>query len=164
MRAHMDPKSWSAFKRQLAGLERVARKQVTDTALLAGGQIIQDDANSGAPGPHIIVEVVQGRTLLKKKPGLRVKANARVVAVGPDKKHWYYQFSEYGATKHDISVVKSGLIAFAGNAGRAIRQWATQTGGVRMRAFMRRAMSSKSAVALKAISDVLAHEIAKVFR
>jgi len=164
MRTHMDPQSWSAFKRQLKDLERVARKQVTDAALLAGGQIIQADANSSAPGPHIIVEVVQGRTLLKKKPGLRVKANARVVAVGPDKKHWYYQFAEYGARKHEISVTESGLIAFAGNAGIAIRQWATKTGGVRMRAFMRRAMASKAAAALKAIGNVLDNEIRKAFR
>lgn len=161
-RLALDPKSWNRFKLKLDKLEKVAKKQVQDAALMAGAKVLQAEANAGAPGPHIVAEVVSGRTLKKKRKSAGVKGNARVAAVGPDNKHWYYRFAEFGASPHDISVSKPGMVKLY-PLGDVIRRWARMVGGIRRFAFLRRAFDGKGQAAIKEMGRVLAEEIVKAY-
>lgn len=163
IRMAMDPKSWGTFKRQLDALEKPARKQASDAALQQAGNILKDEANSRAPGPHVIAEVTGGRSLRKLKKSAGVKANARVVAVGPDRKHWHYRWAEFGARPHNVAPrTKEALKLY--RAGGVVRKWAKQAGGIRAFAFLRRAFSSKGDAAIKSLGEFLKKEIEKVRR
>lgn len=167
----LDKKSSDKFNAQLKALAKVASKEIITEALLAGGLIIADAANTRAPGPHILVQVVTGRTLLKSKrfKGLgvyhkrkysgfgEVKSAVRFAAIGPDAEHWYYRFFELGATKHDISVNSPGYVAFEGG----VFAFAKQSGGIPMRPFLRPAVDQSGGDAVKAMGVVLAREIKK---
>lgn len=162
VRMAMDPKSWGAFKAKLDRLEKAAKKEVVDKALAEGGEILRAAASSGAPGPGIVAEVTTGRTLKKKKRSAGVKANARVVAVGADEDHWHYRWSEFGARPHDVVVrVKSALKLYPfGTFSKS----ATNAGGTRKFAFLRRAFETKGDAAIQAMKTVLAKEIARLAR
>lgn len=162
-RLALDPKSWNKFKKKLDNLEKVAKKQVQDAALKAGGEILKAEANAGAPGPHIVAEVVSGRTLKKKRKSAGVKGNSRVVAVGPDQKHWYYRFPEFGAAPHDVSVSVPGSVKLY-PLGDVIRRWARMSGGIRRFAFLRRAFEGKGQAAVKEMGRVLGEEIVKAYK
>lgn len=160
-RLALDPKSWNKFKRSLDNLEKVTRKQVQDAALNAGGNVLKAEANALAPAPHIISEVVSGRTLKKKRKSAGVKGNTRVVAVGPDAKHWYYKYAEYGAIPHDVSISEPGFLRFW-KLG-IWRPWARRAGGIRKYAFLARAFEGKGALAIKTMGEVLDREIIKAY-
>ena len=160
-RLALDPKSWDKFKRKLENMEKVTRKQVQDAALKAGGDVLKAEANALAPAPHIISEVVSGRTLKKKRKSAGVKGNSRVVAVGPDAKHWYYKWAEYGAIKHDVSVGDSGMVKLFPLG--IVRAWAKKAGGIRKYAFLARSFDSKGDLAVKTMGYVLAREIEKAY-
>ena len=66
-------------------------RSVLRAATLAGGQVVADAAAGSAPGPGIVAEV------------LAASAAGVEVGIGPDKEHWYYQFSETGAAAHEIT-------------------------------------------------------------
>lgn len=161
-RLALDPKSWKKFEQKLTNMEKAVRKKVQDTALQAGGDVLKDDANANAPGPHIISEVVSGRTLKKKRKSAGVKGNARVVAVGPDQEHWYYKFAEYGAIPHDVSVRDPGFLYFW-RLG-IWRAWAQRAGGIRKYAMLQRALEGKGEQAIKVMAEVLGREITKAFK
>lgn len=92
-------------------------RSVLRAATLAGGQVVADAAAGSAPGPEIIVEV------------LAASAAGVEVGIGPDKEHWYYQFSETGAAAHEITgtpmifegregMVKTAKVSHPGMAAR----------------------------------------------
>jgi len=160
----LDRASFADFKRTLKKLERVARKEVIESALTAGGTIIHRAAQSRAPG-KIEMQLIGGRTLRKKvdaKFSKVVKANAKLMAIGPDAEHWYYRFFEFGATKHEIRVRKAKALRFEGNEGIVFAKRSKQTGGVRMRPFLRPAVDGNKAAAVDAMITVLRREINKV--
>ncbi len=165
-RLSLSAESFAKHKAALKKLANVTRKEITSAALLAGGIIIRDAANEKAPGPHIVCIVVTGRTLMKSRrfrglgAGRELKSNMRYAAIGPDADHWYYRFSEFGATKHDISVRDTGYVAFEG----IVRAWAKQSGGTRMRPFLRPAVDDFGQEAVNAMANVLKIEIAKAAR
>jgi HK97 gp10 family phage protein len=160
-RMALDPKSWNQFKRKLDNMEKAVRKQVQDAALQAGGDVLKDAANANAPGPHIIAEVASGRTLKKKRKSAGVKGNSRVVAVGPDQKHWYYRYAESGAMPHDVSINDPGWLYFW-KLG-IWRPWARRAGGIKKYAFLARAFEDKGDLAVQTMGKVLAEEIEKAF-
>lgn len=161
-RIAMDPQSWARFTQKLQRLEKVAKREIVDKALAAGGDILQAEAQASAPGPGIIAEVSTGRTLKKRRSSAGVKANARVVAVGPDEKHWHYRWAEFGAKPHDVSVSKPGFLRLYPLG--IVRAWAKMAGGIRKFAFLRRAFDSKGSAAIDAMKRVLAKEIERAAR
>lgn len=101
----LDPRSLAEHNRKLKRLESVTRVEVVSAALMDGGSLIQSAANSKAPGPHIGIEVMRGSQLMKRwrSAGAQgIKPDALYVAIGPDKAHWYYRFSEYGVKAHAV--------------------------------------------------------------
>ena len=161
VRFALDPKSWNQFKKKLDNMEKAVRKQVQDAALQAGGNVLKDAANANAPGPHIIAEVVSGRTLKSKRKSAGVKGNSRVVAVGPDQKHWYYRYAESGAMPHDVSVEDPGFLYFYELGIMA--PWARRAGGIKKYAFLARAFEDKGDLAIQTMGKVLAEEIEKAY-
>lgn len=159
----LDPASFKQHKAELKGLERAARKEAIEEALLAGGEIIHSAAQSRAPG-KIELRIIGGRTLRKKvDPRMMqvVKANGKFAAIGPDAKHWFYRFAEFGATPHDIAPVKRRALKFENGV---LAGSASASGGVRMRPFLRPAVDNKGEAAVKAMGDVLAREISKALK
>lgn len=65
----------------------IAADRVLMAALDAAAKVIEEEIQSGAPGPHIEREPADGVT---------------AVDIGPNREHWYYQFSETGAAPHEI--------------------------------------------------------------
>lgn len=163
----LDPESAKAFKRQLKELEKAVRKEILDGALMEGAQIIHDAAESRAPGPHIGITIASGRTLKKaldQYSGDKITSNTRYAAIGPEEEYWYYRFAEFGAKKHDISVRKSGLVAFQASGNFFVRAWAKMTGGVRMRPFLRPAVDNQGQTAINAMASYLRKAIEKAIR
>ena len=153
----LEPESYGRHKKALKELERAVRKEIIERALKAGGTPIHDVAQAKAPG-KIEMRIIGGRTLKKRvdaKFAFIVKSNAKLVAIGPSKKHWYYRFFEFGATKHDISVTDPGWIAFLD----VVAPLARQTGGVRKQPFLRPAVDNNKDAAVRAMGSVLSKEI-----
>lgn len=162
-RLRLDPESFAVHKAALKELARAARKEVIEEALMAGGTIIHAAAESKAPG-DLEIRIIGGRSLRKRVDATLariVKANGKFCAIGPDAKHWYYRFREFGATPHDIRPKNAGAIAFEGEGGMVVRGWAKATGGVQMRPFMRPAVDENKDAAVIAMGSVLAREIEK---
>lgn len=164
-RLSLDPKSYQKIKSQMQNIDKVLRKEAMNTALLAGGVILRDEAAARAPGPHIIMKLITGRTLKGKRyrslgAKKAVKNNSRFVAIGPDYDHWYYRFFEFGATAHDVSVRDPGFIAFE----NVVAAFAKRSGGTPMRPFLRPAIDSKGQAAIDAMTSVMNHEIKKAAR
>lgn len=160
----IDKASYAEFKSQLKQLERVARKEIIERALMAGGKVVHSAAEARAPGP-LEIEIIGGRTLRTKvdpKFAAVVKSNAKLVAIGPDKKHWYYRFFEFGATPHDIKPKRAKVLVFEGRDGTAFIRWARKSGGVRMKPFLRPAVDNNASTAVQAMANVLNAEIRKV--
>lgn len=159
----LDPKSFAKHKQALKDLARAARKEVIEAALMAGGELIHSDAQNKAPGP-IEIRLISGRTLRKRvdpRFAKVVKGNTRFVAIGPDIKHWYYRFFEFGAQPHDIKPKKASMIRFQGNDGLVFARYAKSTGGIRMRPFLRPAVDGNKDAAVYAMGQVLEREIRK---
>lgn len=165
-RLSLEAGSYARFKAQLKELERAARKEVIEKALLAGGGIIHTAAQSRAPGP-ILLKIIGGRSLRKKvdpKFSYVVKSNGKFAAIGPDSKHWYYRFFEFGAKPHDIQPRRSGVLRFEGPDGEVFAARAVRSGGVKMRPFLRPAVDGQGENAVLAMGDVLKREIEKAAR
>lgn len=101
----IDTSSLEALNRKLRRLEDAVREEVVRRALLQGGSLIQRAAKSRAPGPYIGIKVLKGHELMRgwrSAAAQGVKPDALYVAVGPDRKHWYYRFLEYGVKAHEV--------------------------------------------------------------
>jgi HK97 gp10 family phage protein len=162
----LDKNAYAKHKAALKELEKAVRKAIIEEALMAGGQLIYDDAQVWAPGP-IVITLVSGRTLRKKvdpRFAKVVKGNTKLVAIGPDAKHWYYRFFEFGATPHDIKPKKAKTLRFEGKDGFVFARYASSTGGIRMRPFLRPAVDKNKTAAVIAMGDVLNREIKKAAR
>lgn len=146
-------------------------------AALAGAEVIEDAAEMRAPGPYISKEVV------------REDENQVEVAIGPDKKHWYYQFIETGATSHEIKAgrsarrearqrdffgvianydadkasISAARLAFVGSNGLVITEKVNHP-GMAARPFMRPAVNEKRDVAKDKAGEVFREEIEKASR
>lgn len=163
-RLAIDPKSYARWKDVIKQLERVTRREVVDKALTAGGSIIHDAAEQRAPGKLEQV-IVGGRTLRSRvdaKFAFVLKANARVAAIGPDAKHWYYRFFEFGATPHDIHPHGGKVLALMGDEGLHFAAHAERTGGVKKKPFLRPAVDEEGGAAINAMAFVLDEELRKV--
>lgn len=104
-RLTLDPQSLAAHNAKLKKLATAVRVEVVKKALLAGGKLIQSAAEARAPGPYIGIEVMTGAELAKKwrsASAQGIKPEALYVAIGPDEKHWWYRFSEYGVKAHGV--------------------------------------------------------------
>lgn len=97
------------------------------TAGLAGAQPVVDAANSLAPGPHIMAEVVE------------VTGAGVEVLIGPDKEHWHYRFFELGAAAHEITGTP---LVFEGRAG-VVTTARVMHPGMTARPFLRPAHDAK---------------------
>jgi HK97 gp10 family phage protein len=126
-----------------AGVERIL-----ETAVLAGAEIVKDQANSLAPGPHIEAEVTEKS---------RTKATAEI---GPDKEHFYYRFFETGAQPHEITPKNAGGLSFAGHDGDIVLQRVSHP-GMAASPFLRPAMDEKKDTAVDATGAEFKREIDK---
>ena len=164
----LSPASYAEMKEKLKKLEKAVRKEIIELALKAGGTPIYDAASAKAPGPFVVMQIVGGRSLRKRvDPQFAgvVKRNGKFIAIGPDRKHWYYRFNEFGARPHDIKPNGRTVIAFKGEDGQMVfARFAKKTGGVRMKPFMRPAVDNNSATAVAAMGNVLSREIEKAAR
>ena len=101
----VDPKSLVEFERAMKRLEQAVRREVVERALLSGGGIIHDAAENKAPGPYIEIEIMTGAELMKgwSSAGTQgIKSNGIYAVIGPDDKHWFYRFQEYGVKAHGV--------------------------------------------------------------
>lgn len=87
------------FEKQLNRLSAALSKEARITALKAGGQIVQEAASDKAPRSdnptsigHMADNIVVKTTINKK--------HQSQVSVGPDAKHWYGVFAEFGTSHH----------------------------------------------------------------
>ncbi len=104
-RLSIDPQSFAEFDRVMKRLKDVARREIVEKALLAGGGIIHDAAEGRAPGPHIEIEIMTGSQLKsgwKSAEAQGIVANGIYAVIGPDTQHWYYRFAEYGTKAHGV--------------------------------------------------------------
>jgi HK97 gp10 family phage protein len=117
-------------------------KKALKEAGKAGGEVFRKAAKDNAPGPAIV-------TVIEKSSEGKVE-----VAVGPDKKHWYYRFFETGARPHEIRASKGDVLYLPG-VGREFFGSASETGGVNAKPFLRPAFDTKREAALKAFGDMI---------
>lgn len=165
-RLSLEPQSYARFKAQLKELARAVRKEIIEEALLAGGQLIYDEADARLGRAGLVLKIIGGRSLRKKvdpKFAGVVKSNGKFAAIGPDAEHWYLRFFEFGAKPHDIAG-KGKMLKFEGRDGTVFVASAKQTGGVKMRPFLRPAVDNRGADAVRAMGDVLKREIEKAAR
>lgn len=123
---------------EIEGLDELVRalegtgadvQAVLKEAVLAAGEVVAQAAIPNAPGSDIYAEVDEEESSDRKV----------VVNVGPDKDHWYYRFSETGATAHEISA--AGALAFEGDRGLVITKSVNHP-GMAARPFLRPAVDS----------------------
>lgn len=104
---------------------------VVDGATRAGADLVESMAESQAPGPHVDVEMVE-------------RTNDKATyAIGPDKEHWYYVFSERGAVSHTIT--GHPFLMFAGRSGTVMTH-EVQHPGMAARPFLRPALARKQQI------------------
>ena len=143
---------------KLEGVDELRKKldqlqSRVDDAMLdaarAGAKVIVDEANSNAPGPH----VVMGNEQTQK--------DEASVDIGPDEGHWYYRFFETGATAHEIKAAKGSALAFEGSAGDVITR-SVEHPGMPANPFLRPAMDSKQDAATTAAGEEFRREIDRI--
>ena len=114
---------------------------------MAGGKVIADEANRLAPGPGIVAEPEE------------VGPGYVTVAIGPEKKRWYYLFIETGTTEHEIPrrPASEPPIAFAGTEGEVFER--AMHPGIAARPFLRPAVDGKQQAAFDAVGKTIAEFI-----
>lgn len=188
----LDPESVKRFNSALLHLRDAVRIEIVRQALAEGGLVIQNAAAQSAPGPYITTEVMTGSQLAgawKGASAAGVKSDAIYAAVGPDRKHWYYRFAEYGtkthvprrkttrfqqySSRHGISLGKLRKSAYEPARRAAFKKpvmawmsqgkkiFARQVRGMAARPFLRPAADSKRDDAMRAIIKTLTAEIRK---
>jgi len=116
------------------------------SATKAGGDVIQEEANRNAPGPHIVM----GHE--------KAQDSQAEVDIGPDEEHWFYRFFEFGAGAHEIKAKTAAALAFQGRSGLVITQ-AVQHPGMAAVPFLRNAMDSKRDETVAGMGKVFRAEI-----
>lgn len=140
------------LRQALKDLQEEAKKALQE-AVQAGAQVVMDEANRNAPGPHVISKVSK-----------RGKEYAEV-EIGPDKEHWYYQFFETGATAHEIPKKKSaGLLHFTGSGGDEVFTGGVDHPGMPAKPFLRPAIDEHGDEARERAGVVLREVIEAVQR
>ena len=143
---------------KLEGIDELRKKldqlqSRVDDAMLdaarAGAKVIVDEANSNAPGPHVVVGNEQ------------TQENEASVEIGPDEEHWYYRFFETGATAHEIKAAKGSALAFEGSAGDVITR-SVDHPGMAANPFLRPAMEDKEEAAKNAAGKEFRREIERI--
>jgi HK97 gp10 family phage protein len=179
------------FQRAMKRLEQAVRREVVEQALAAGGSVIHDAAEGKAPGPFIGLEIMTGSELMKgwKSAGAQgIVSNGIYAVVGPDDKHWYYRFSEYGVKAHGVKRRKRTKkeITLRAQSPRSMRRsikksfasrrpamvftiggkliFARKVKGQVARPFLRPAMDSQGSAAVNKMGEVLGREIDKAAR
>lgn len=123
-------------------------EQVLEDAATAGAEVIADQANKDAPGPHIEVEATEkSRT-------------SATVEIGPDEDHWYYRFFETGVAAHPITPKTAGGLAFMGREGEKVLQYVWHI-GMPAQPFLRPAMDEEKQSAVDATGAQFKQEIDK---
>jgi HK97 gp10 family phage protein len=146
----IDPQSWNELKRKLEALkDELSRQALQEEAVLAGAEIIRDEATTHAPGPHIVAEIVKRADL----------SDVVTAGVGPDEEHWYYRFAETGATPHEIRAAGGAIVFYGEQAQPFVGKRALGTGGTPARPFLRPAIERKGPTAIEAMGQVLAEGI-----
>lgn len=115
--------------------------KIVEAATLAGAEVVRREASSRAPGPFIGAETTQR------------SGSQAVVDVGPDKKHWYYRFSESGSKSHIIRPKRKKALAFSGDHGERIVRRQVRHPGYPARPFLQPAMDAKRDEASKVMGD-----------
>lgn len=196
-RIQLDPRSLAEHNAALLRLEKATRLEVVTEALEAGGSVIQTAANAKAPGPHIEIQVMKGSELSKKwrSAGAQgIKPDALYVAIGPDEKHWYYRFAEFGVKAHGVqkrkrtryqqyaskNKIKRSSLTTMNAAGRKRKAgnlkpamvftidgkliFTRKVRGYAAKPFLRPAADSQGGAAINAVGAVLKREIEKAAR
>jgi HK97 gp10 family phage protein len=133
------------LKEKLEKLGSRARASLL-TATQAGGEVIREEANRNAPGPHVVM-------------GHEKAQNSQAeVEIGPDEEHWYYRFFEFGAGPHEIKAKTAAALAFEGRSGLVITQ-AVQHPGMAAVPFLRPAMDGKRKETVAEMGQVFRREI-----
>lgn len=141
------------LRRKLGKLAASVQREALGRALMAGGEVIEAAANAKAPGPNIHAEIDKELT-----PTLAA------VSVGPDKRHWYYQFAETGAQPHEIGPKRRSqlkAIRFSGAQGDVFARVVSHPGAP-ARPFLRPAIVENEQRALEATYAALVLELEKV--
>lgn len=136
------------FKAKLVGL-RKDMQAILEEATEAGAEVIRDESNHLAPGPHVTTEVVS-----------KTWSHADI-EIGPDKEHWYYMFFEVGAQPHEIKPRKVGGLQFPGSEGEFIVRMLASHQGMAARPFLRPAMDDKKDEAEEAVGRKFLEVITK---
>lgn len=136
------------FEKKLIGLRKDMSK-ILEEAAQAGADVIADEANHLAPGPHIKTEVVES------------KMTHADVEIGPDEDHWYYRFFETGAGPHEVTPKNVGGLRFLGPEGKMIVRTFAFPGGMGASPFLRPAHDGKSDEAEQATGKVFLSVINK---
>jgi HK97 gp10 family phage protein len=110
-------------------------QQALEDAARAGGELIREAAERDAPGPNVVMEVESA------------SGRAVIIAIGPDRDHWYYQFAETGAGAHEITAEHRQALRLADGEfyGRV------QHSGMAARPFLRPAVDRQGQRALDEI-------------
>lgn len=109
-------------------------------ATLAGGQVLVDEMNDLAPGPHIDAEVRSATP------------NKVTLDIGPDPQHWYYRFFETGVQPHEITPRTKKALAFDDVVVKRV----TKHPGMAARPFMRPVADTRADEAAAAVGGHLA--------
>ena len=103
----------------------------------AAGDVLKNAANAKAPSPHIVREVTE------------MEATHVTVAIGPDKKHWYFKFWETGAKGHAVKAKKKGALVFMGDHGMVLIRGVSHP-GMKAKPFLRPAIDEHKDAATEA--------------
>lgn len=132
--------------RKLRRME-ISVSQVLEAAMQEAAEVVRKDAAGLAPGPE-----VEKRTMERKLDHV-------TVAVGADKKHWYYQFFELGASGHTI--LGNPKLAWPGDDGKVVVVPQVSHPGMAARPFLRPAHdanhdTARDAAGAKLLQAILA--------
>ncbi len=119
------------------GMEKEFAAGALEDAAQAGADVIADEANRNAPGPHI-------ETDLKKK----TRAFA-AMEIGPDDDHWYYRFFETGTSAHEVTPKNAGGLELMW-MGELIVRMIAHPSGMAAQPFLRPAHDEKKDQAVEA--------------
>lgn len=134
---------------------------ILEDAAEAGAEVIREDANQRAPGPHIKLELEKSTR------------NYSEVHIGPDSDHWYYCFFETGVQPFTINKI-SGRTTRTSGRGRPVRGTkkamafdnvvtkVINRGPMAAEPFLRPAFDAKQDDAVKAVGKVLKPAIEKM--
>jgi HK97 gp10 family phage protein len=186
----IDTASMNRLLQKLAQLKEVTREEIAKKALLAGGEIVKNEMITRGPGPGIDMQFKPPADLWKGGADREIKQTIAkgglYLAVGPDKAHWYYRFTEFGVQPHEVRKrkttrnqraarkvgIKRADMAKGKRRAKPVMSWvqgserifARKVSGFAAKPFIRPAIDNSAAETTKAIAQVLATEIEKAAR